>query len=111
MKCLFERLDENAIQCINCKTIIKTKMDTKMCFAICKNGGLISNIIDTSKQVVSEIKKFVENPTIVSQEEQNKRLEICKTCEYFKNNRCDLCGCYMNLKSKLETSHCPINKW
>jgi uncharacterized paraquat-inducible protein A len=41
------------------------------------------------------------------------RLEICKTCEYFrpKTETCKKCGCFMKLKTKLLNAKCPIGKW
>lgn len=48
-----------------------------------------------------------------SQSEIERRLAICKTCEHFVDNpmKCRKCGCYLNLKTRLETEHCPIGKW
>lgn len=41
------------------------------------------------------------------------RLEVCKTCEFFRERtqQCKKCGCFMKLKTKLEHSRCPIGKW
>jgi len=41
------------------------------------------------------------------------RLEICKTCEWFrpKTQTCKKCGCFMKLKTTLEKAKCPIGKW
>jgi len=41
------------------------------------------------------------------------RLEICKSCEFFRktNQTCRKCGCFMKLKTKLEHATCPIQKW
>lgn len=41
------------------------------------------------------------------------RLNICRTCEFFKpkTEQCRKCGCFMNLKTKLERANCPIGKW
>jgi hypothetical protein len=41
------------------------------------------------------------------------RLEICKTCEFFrqKTETCKKCGCFMKLKTRLEQAKCPIGKW
>ena len=41
------------------------------------------------------------------------RLEICKTCEWFrpKTETCKKCGCFMKLKTTLEKAKCPIGKW
>ena len=43
----------------------------------------------------------------------NYRLEICKSCEFFKpkTQRCGKCGCFMKLKTGLENAKCPIGKW
>jgi len=41
------------------------------------------------------------------------RLEICKTCPFFrpKSQTCKKCGCFMKLKTTLEKAKCPIGKW
>ena len=41
------------------------------------------------------------------------RLEICKSCEWFRKNTqtCKKCGCFMKLKTTLEKAKCPIGKW
>jgi hypothetical protein len=41
------------------------------------------------------------------------RLEICKTCEWFraKTQTCKKCGCFMKLKTTLKKAKCPIGKW
>jgi hypothetical protein len=43
--------------------------------------------------------------------ETDRRLEICFSCENFKDGRCMLCGCFMKLKAKLSTGSCPVGKW
>ena len=43
------------------------------------------------------------------------RIAICKSCEYLKGkyNRCALCNCFMELKTKVPFARCPHNppKW
>jgi len=41
------------------------------------------------------------------------RLEICKQCPELISltNQCKKCGCFMNLKTKLEKATCPLGKW
>lgn len=41
------------------------------------------------------------------------RFEICKTCEFLTEhtNRCQKCGCFMTVKTKLEAAKCPLGKW
>jgi hypothetical protein len=51
---------------------------------------------------------------MASQDEVARRLSICRCCEFFKESpamRCLKCGCFLNLKTRLETEHCPIRKW
>lgn len=55
------------------------------------------------------------NPNIPKTEEnlQKARIEICDNCEkFFKPTRqCRECGCFMDIKTKLEQAYCPIGKW
>jgi len=44
-------------------------------------------------------------------DELSKRLDICSSCEYLINNRCLKCGCFIEVKTRLGTSKCPIGKW
>ena len=42
-----------------------------------------------------------------------ERLNICLGCEHLiqKINQCKKCGCFMNIKVKLEAAKCPEKKW
>ena len=41
-----------------------------------------------------------------------KRIEICGECSHFtKTRQCDLCHCFMDMKTRLENAYCPIRKW
>lgn len=42
-----------------------------------------------------------------------KRLNICKDCPDFISliSQCKQCGCFMNIKTKLDAAKCPIGKW
>ncbi|QDP56706.1 MAG: hypothetical protein Unbinned3205contig1001_41 [Prokaryotic dsDNA virus sp.] len=58
-------------------------------------------------------------------EVQSKRIAICEACKHFrkKTRTCGtpvignkigskrLCGCFMDLKTKLSFSTCPLSKW
>jgi hypothetical protein len=44
-------------------------------------------------------------------DELNERLETCSSCEYLLNKRCLKCGCYIEVKTRLGTSKCPVGKW
>ena len=44
-------------------------------------------------------------------DELTKRLGLCAACEYLINNRCLKCGCFIEVKTRLATSKCPVGKW
>ena len=60
--------------------------------------------------------------TITSQEEAQRRWEICKQCPKLlydetnpdtnkKDGRCTECGCFMNVKVHYAVAECPIGEW
>lgn len=66
------------------------------------------------KNLTLEAGKTVKNiatgaAASVSQEERERRLAICNSCEKYdqKKARCSLCGCKMSLKTHLASASCP----
>ncbi len=47
----------------------------------------------------------------VSPELQHKRLQTCTGCEHYTGVRCRICGCFINVKSRMVHEDCPIGKW
>lgn len=48
----------------------------------------------------------------VDSKTKNKRLEICATCEHLKDGgACNLCGCFLQIKTSWASEKCPIDKW
>jgi hypothetical protein len=49
----------------------------------------------------------------VSDNDAEKRFDICKACPELISltNQCKKCGCFMLAKTKLEKATCPIGKW
>lgn len=43
----------------------------------------------------------------------NKRLDVCAGCPELiqLTKQCKQCGCFMNLKTKLQNATCPLGKW
>lgn len=54
---------------------------------------------------------FKTGKTLASQEDVEKRVNICQACPYLKNNRCSECGCFIALKAGLQNEKCPKGKW
>jgi len=48
-----------------------------------------------------------------SESESEKRLNICMICPELISltTQCKKCGCFMSLKTKMESAKCPIGKW
>ncbi len=68
--------------------------------------------------LTKEIKANLENALshgvlLTSAEETEKRFSTCLGCEFLlvEQSRCLKCGCFMNLKTRLQASKCPIGKW
>lgn len=64
--------------------------------------------------VTETVKENIIQPIIQLDEDVvEKRIEICRSCEHFikDSQRCNLCGCFMNWKTRLTSAHCPIDKW
>lgn len=68
-------------------------------------------LTDALKQNITNV--VVNGVLLASQEEMEKRFNLCVACEYLipEQSRCIKCGCYMNMKTRLQASKCPINKW
>ena len=81
---------------------------------------MIRNIaVDHWKSLKSWIRG---SQVIASQDEAERRWEICKQCPYLKydetnpdtgkrDGRCTHCGCFMNVKVHYAVAECPIDKW
>ena len=57
--------------------------------------------------------RSVKNTMVVSEEEKERRLTLCRDCPHFrpKTTRCGQCGCFLNIKAKLAIVSCPIGQW
>jgi hypothetical protein len=86
---------------------------------ISNNNDMSSILLDKIKKEAIRNDDSVKNApeNMCSQEEIEQRLSICKTCEYFKDNSCLLCGCVVvrdsNHQNKLahKDQKCPADKW
>ncbi len=47
----------------------------------------------------------------VSQTVYEKRLSICKECDFLNAGTCGACGCYVELRAAGCKSCCPKKKW
>lgn len=54
-----------------------------------------------------------ELPAIAEGDLAKARINECTGCINFQKftRQCSLCGCFMDIKSKMLEASCPINKW
>jgi hypothetical protein len=43
--------------------------------------------------------------------ERNRVISICKKCEHYKKQKCELCKCKGTIASWFTYKSCPLNKW
>jgi len=48
---------------------------------------------------------------LTSDDEQERRYNICNACNYFNSGRCSKCGCFMKYKSKIKVVKCLDGRW
>jgi len=50
---------------------------------------------------------------LLNKESQSQqRMAVCEICpELGLLNRCRQCGCFMNIKTRIYSSTCPLGKW
>lgn len=48
---------------------------------------------------------------VVPTEEYDRRMDICKACDFFLGGSCTKCGCGMKIKARWAGSSCPVGKW
>jgi hypothetical protein len=54
-----------------------------------------------------------KNTQYVSGDLSSTRYAICESCpRFFKiTHQCKECGCFMKIKTKIESAECPLGKW
>ena len=111
--CNFINVD-GVMECSKCGNIIEVLDDNDEpvlwpCSSPLKSSNLANDIQDFMRPTLGS--ELCDESSI------DYRHSICKSCDHFKNNSCDKCGCaiskdrnYLNkLAAKNET--CPLAKW
>lgn len=57
------------------------------------------------------LNRFKGTKIQASKETQTERLATCTGCPYRAENTCMACGCFINVKVKLQDSECPHKYW
>lgn len=72
----------------------------------CCRRSFASSIKDTAR-------RLLEDPTVAPRAVAAERLKICEGCDRYRpeSKICEICGCYMPLKTTMANMKCPIDKW
>lgn len=111
MQCKFITISENQHRCETCGFVIKTEQSPERVYRNCRPNGEKPRVLEMAKQFVTATVKEIVSTESVSPETVDLRRKICGECEHFRENRCNLCGCFVQLKIEYATAKCPINKW
>lgn len=61
-----------------------------------------------TNSIVEDLKTL---PVLQDEDEYNRRLDICKSCDKLNNLKvCNECWCYMPAKAALVEDSCPLKK-
>lgn len=74
-------------------------------------GNQAKSIVNLVQDAIGDVLKG--NQLFAPEEEQIRRMEICKSCEHFSSEdiRCKKCGCFLEQKTSLNSAKCPVQKW
>ena len=74
-------------------------------------GQMIRNVGGSIVRTVQSVAQG--NSLNISDADKEKRLSICKSCEFYDagQERCSRCGCYLKVKTYLKAEKCPVGRW
>ena len=57
--------------------------------------------------------RLLEDPTIAPRATAQERMRICESCDRYRSNTqtCEICGCFMPMKTTMANMRCPVDKW
>jgi hypothetical protein len=67
-----------------------------------------------SKEIVNTtVTLAVSGQVLVDEEARTKRFGECINCKDFipQQSRCNICGCFLQIKVKFASAKCPAGKW
>ena len=74
-------------------------------------GQMIRNV---GGSIVRTVQRVAQGNSLnISDADKEKRLSICKSCEFYDagQERCSRCGCYLKVKTYLKAEKCPVGRW
>lgn len=74
---------------------------------------LKTSAFNLTETLINTVNMYRKNGVVLAEEsKQLSRIGICASCKHLEEGaKCNLCGCYMNVKIRLEAAKCPALKW
>ena len=74
--------------------------------------GEVQEVVKKQKFDLRGMSDRLKNVMLHDQDIIDKRWDICMGCEFLtEKNKCEKCGCFMKVKTRVATASCPIGKW
>jgi len=122
-KCEEKQIQTQPIICEKCGTEVKLSSNGET--TVCKQCGNVEqkekidppsfpSVTQMGKNLASSVFDYAKSGFKNTDDEKyEKRLEVCGGCESFEHSssRCRECGCFMEIKAKMESAKCPLGKW
>lgn len=72
----------------------------------CCRRSFAASIKDTAARLLAD-------PTVAPRRVALLRMEVCESCDRYRQDKqtCEVCGCFMPLKTTMANMECPIQKW
>lgn len=72
---------------------------------------LLRDMEEAEKSKIEKYLLAIKKADRVSDEEYERRLDLCKACEKLNAGTCMSCGCYVELRAAAVVAHCPNKRW
>jgi hypothetical protein len=71
----------------------------------CCRRSFAASIKDTAR-------RLLEDPSVAPRAVADERIKICESCDrYTAKKTCEICQCFMPLKTTMANMACPIDLW
>ena len=77
---------------------------------ICKKC-LLREMAEEDSKKIAMYQDAIKKADRVQEEEYERRLAVCKSCDYLNAGTCGACGCYVELRAIAKAGRCPYKKW
>lgn len=63
------------------------------------------------EEEIARLLRLMHDEERAPEGEYERRLSICRGCEYLSKGTCNACGCYAELRAAPRNGRCPYKKW